>query len=268
MSALSGSTHWPDNWSIQSRQRKIEDGLPLTEAVKVLRYGEKPIEPFHWEIEFPEVFGRENGGFDAIVGNPPFAGVVTLSRGSHPEFTTYLRTVFPRSAGKADLVAFFFRQTFGLLRHTGTFGLLATNTVGQGDTRESGLTVILSEGGLIYNAITRKQWPGLAAVVVSIVHVVKDTIACPALLNGRSVERINAYLIHGSVDESPARLISDKHGIIAALGNKPNGIGFIFSDRNTDCLPLSRKDELLASHARNNEVLKPYIRLSKSAFSR
>ena len=35
--------------------------------------------PFHWEIEFPEVFARDNGGFDAIVGNPPFAAARTIS---------------------------------------------------------------------------------------------------------------------------------------------------------------------------------------------
>jgi hypothetical protein len=35
---------------------------------------EKPIQPFNWEIEFPEVFDRKNPGFDAIIGNPPFAG--------------------------------------------------------------------------------------------------------------------------------------------------------------------------------------------------
>ena len=40
----------------------------------VLEAGEHPLRPFHWEIEFPEVFARENGGFDAIVGNPPFLG--------------------------------------------------------------------------------------------------------------------------------------------------------------------------------------------------
>ena len=33
-----------------------------------------PLPPFHWEIEFPEVFARENPGFDAFVGNPPFHG--------------------------------------------------------------------------------------------------------------------------------------------------------------------------------------------------
>ena len=33
----------------------------------------RPLVPFHWEVEFPEVFDRA-AGFDAFVGNPPFAG--------------------------------------------------------------------------------------------------------------------------------------------------------------------------------------------------
>ena len=37
--------------------------------------GEGPgVRGFHWELEFPEVFGRDNPGFDVIVGNPPFVG--------------------------------------------------------------------------------------------------------------------------------------------------------------------------------------------------
>src|SRR5207245_6742426 len=61
------------------KQGRIEDGLPLMEAADALRGGEKPIEPFHWEIEFPEVFGREHGGFDAFIGNPPFLGGKRIS---------------------------------------------------------------------------------------------------------------------------------------------------------------------------------------------
>ena len=53
---------------------------PIGDAAKSLRTGEHPMPPFHWEIEFPEVFGRENGGFDAFVGNPPFAGRNTIFR--------------------------------------------------------------------------------------------------------------------------------------------------------------------------------------------
>ena len=29
---------------------------------------DSPLVPFHWEIEFPEVFERESSGFDVIVG--------------------------------------------------------------------------------------------------------------------------------------------------------------------------------------------------------
>ena len=35
----------------------------------------KGIHPFHWELEFPEVFlDGDRKGFDAFVGNPPFGG--------------------------------------------------------------------------------------------------------------------------------------------------------------------------------------------------
>ena len=47
-----------------------------------MRHGERPLVPFHWEIEFPEVFERDRPGFDAIVGNPPFMGGSTYLRDS------------------------------------------------------------------------------------------------------------------------------------------------------------------------------------------
>ena len=40
---------------------------------------EPPVPTFHWELEFPEVFERENPGFDAVIGNPPFAGKNTIA---------------------------------------------------------------------------------------------------------------------------------------------------------------------------------------------
>ncbi len=51
----------------------------LAAMAATLKQGAHPLTPFHWEIEFPEVFARENGGFDAIVGNPPFLGGNTIS---------------------------------------------------------------------------------------------------------------------------------------------------------------------------------------------
>lgn len=62
-------------------------GVKLTKIGVELRRQQKAIVPFHWELEFPEVFAldeslRALGGFDAIVGNPPFAGNNKLIEGS------------------------------------------------------------------------------------------------------------------------------------------------------------------------------------------
>ena len=61
----------------------------------------------------------------------------------------------------------------------------------------SGLTTILAEGGAISRATRRLKWPGEAAVVVSVVHVVKGQTP-QADLDGRPVRRISAYLVQGS----------------------------------------------------------------------
>ncbi|HOV77598.1 MAG TPA: hypothetical protein PLS24_06195 [Sedimentisphaerales bacterium] len=34
--------------------------------------GKPPRRPFHWPLEFPEVFAEGRGGFDAMIGNPPY----------------------------------------------------------------------------------------------------------------------------------------------------------------------------------------------------
>lgn len=57
-------------WRAGDKQAMV-DVMVIRDA---LRKGERPVVPFHWEVEFPEVFDRENGGFDAVVGNPPFLG--------------------------------------------------------------------------------------------------------------------------------------------------------------------------------------------------
>src|ERR1022692_3218535 len=48
----------------------------LQGAVRVLEAGPKGVNPFHWELEFPEVFrlgqnGQPTAGFDGFIGNPP-----------------------------------------------------------------------------------------------------------------------------------------------------------------------------------------------------
>ena len=120
----------------------------LDEAASDFASGPQPVVPFHWEIEFPEVFDRENPGFDAIVGNPPFAGKNTIIDGHRrrlsrlaQDASTRSRTATPTSSLTSSAA----RST--CCASDGAFGLIATNTIGQGDTRSTGLRWICKHGG-------------------------------------------------------------------------------------------------------------------------
>jgi hypothetical protein len=224
-----------------------------------LKQGTHPLTPFHWEIEFPEVFTRNNGGFDAIVGNPPFLGGKKVSSEYGDGYRAWLPTVHEGTHGNGDLVAHFFRRSYSLLRSGGIFGLIATNTIGQGDTRASGLTQILGWGGVIARAVRRLKWPGDAAVVVSVIHVGKE--ATPkAILDGRSVKRISAYVVEGDLDTSPAPLA--KNSGKAFQGSIVLGMGFTFDDQAAAkgaASSLKDMNLLVRKNALNADRIFPYI---------
>ena len=214
--------------------------------------------PFHWEIEFPEVLGRNNPGFDAIVGNPPFAGKNTIIGGHHPIYTDWLKMAHEGAHGNADLVAHFFRRAFDILRNNSAMGLIATNTIAQGDTRSTGLRPICNQGGRIFQAERRRKWPGQAAVVVSVVHVAKNcTLAIPCRLDGKPVERITAFLFHAGGNEDPVRLKSNENK--SFQGSIVLGMGFTFDDKKPEATSLAEMERLIEKEPRNQERIFPYI---------
>ena len=217
----------------------------------------KGVTPFHWEIEFPEVFRR--GGFDVIVGNPPFAGKNTIIEGHTNGYLDWLKLIHAESHGNSDLSAHFFRRAFGLLKSGGGFGLIATNTIGQGDTRSTGLRWICANRGVIYRARKRYKWPGQAAVVVSVVHVHKGELPGPYQLDGREVDLITAYLFHAGGSEDPWRLVQNQGRSFE--GVKIYGSGFLFDDKDSSgaCSPLSEMHRLIAIDARNAQRILRYL---------
>lgn len=221
------------------------------------RHADPPLAPFHWEIEFPEVFERDNPGFDAFVGNPPFAGVTALSERNQAGYTDWLRATWPGTGGKCDLVAFFFRRSFDLIRAGARFGLLATNTIASGDTRESGLSRICDSGGNIYSARKRIKWPGAAAVIVSAVHVEKGRSIGDARLDGRPVPRVSAFLLAGEVDHTPPPLKPAIPGV--TKGVVPYGEGFVVGDE-PDNIPPVLIEEVFNAEPQARVFVKPYLR--------
>ncbi|MEH1867402.1 MAG: DNA methyltransferase [Nostoc sp.] len=240
-----------------NRQKNQEDDLDVRRICAELRYGEKPVPAFNWEIEFPEVFDRQNPGFDAIVGNPPFAGKNTTINAHASGYQDWLKVVNPESHGNADLVAHFFRRAFSLLRQSGCFGLIATNTIAQGDTRSTGLRYICEQGGTIYNAQKRMKWPGLAAVVVSVIHVFKGNYQGRKLLDGHEVASISAFLFHAGGNDNPKELWANADK--SFQGSIVLGMGFTFDDSNPNATSIDEMQRLIEQNTKNNERIFPYI---------
>ena len=78
------------------------------------------INVFDWETEFPEIM--KNGGFDAVIGNPPYVrqeGLSNLKEYFQRKYTVY--------HGMADLYAYFIEKGVSLLRDKGIFGYIVAN---------------------------------------------------------------------------------------------------------------------------------------------
>lgn len=205
--------------------------------------------PFHWPLEFPEVFARERGGFDGIVGNPPFLGGKRITGAVGTAFRDWLVAhIAGGRRGSADLVAYFFLRAWSLLREGGDFGLLAVNTIAEGDTRQVGLEAMVGSGAVIHAAYPNEPWPGKAAVVTSRVHVHKGEWRGERSLLGRPAPFISAFLSDRE-EWSPKRLKANED--IAYQGSIVLGMGFVLSP--------DEARRMLDAAPKNAEVIFPYI---------
>ena len=225
--------------------------------------------PFHWWLEFPEVFYEErpdllsgekvNGAayMEAFVGNPPFAGNNTIVEFAGAEYQDWLKRVYEGDRGvrgNCDLSAYFFRRAATLLGENGCLGLVSTNSIAQGDTRSIGLKHLISKDFLeIFDATTSLTWPGAAAVTVAVVHAAKGEPGINTkgniVLDGCIVPVINSRL-KPKLERADARPLAINDGM-AYQGVIVLGIGFILTQNEYEL--LLRKSE------RNGECIFSYI---------
>jgi hypothetical protein len=227
--------------------------------------GRKGIPPFHWMTEFPEVFYGERrdpldkdrvnraAWMDAFVGNPPFAGKNGISAAGGDAYLPWLQQIHPGSHGNADLCAHFFRRADFLLGQHGTIGLIATNTIAQGDTRSTGLQHIVNGGSAIYDAVRSMKWPGEANVAVSVVHLAKGHLAKVSglrhRLDGSEVAAINSRLRPKPERHDPHSLAENAG--LSFQGSIVLGMGFT--------LTPDERDALVGKNKRNAERIFPYL---------
>lgn len=236
----------------------INKRTPIAAAAASLRSGEHVHPPFHWEIEFPEVFSRENGGFDGFVGNPPFLRGKSISSVNGDAYKDWLAEIMPQSNSSADLCTKFLLRAYGFNRNQGTLGFVTTNTIRQGDTRSGGLRVIRANGGTIYHAVRRMRWPGEAAVIVSRINVARAMDVAPCFLDGREVGKITAFLFDQGPDEDPTRLKAQDAQ--SYQGSVMLGPGFTFdADGGDTTSSITEMNDIISRNPRANDVIYPLI---------
>jgi Eco57I restriction-modification methylase len=149
----------------------VEKG-PTDKFVEIAAKKRRGQKMFHWPLEFPEVI-LKRGGFDAIVGNPPFLWALRIAIRVSIPFSHFLKHHWPHAQKNADLCSYFFLQSHLLVRNTGNVGFIATNTISEADTKETSLMYLVNHGCSIYRASPNVQWPGSAAVRAAIVYLHK-----------------------------------------------------------------------------------------------
>ena len=206
----------------------------------------------HWPLAVPEVM--ERGGFDAIVGNPPFLGGKKISSAMGQNLREwFVHALADGTAGNADLVAYFFLRAFSLLNGRGTVGLIATNTVAQGDTREVGLDRMVDSGFTITRAIQSRSWPSQSATLeFAAVWGTRDAVSLRAAMicDDAPVSRISSLLEPAGRAEGRPERLAENAGA-AFIGCYVLGKGFI--------LEPEEAQEWIAADPRNADVLFPYL---------
>ncbi|MDT6984954.1 Eco57I restriction-modification methylase domain-containing protein [Streptomyces lusitanus] len=210
------------------------------------------IRPLHWPLEFPEIMGVEgSSGFDAVVGNPPFVGGQKLTGALGHDYREYLvNRIGGGKRGSADLCSYFLLRNLSLAPGRRT-GIIATNTIAQGDTREVGLDQATANGWTVYRAVKAQPWLGTAAVIVSLLWLTGMVGQDEApLLDGNEVRGITPALLPTSrATGTPYPLVENEAQ--SFIGSYVLGKGFVLSARQAQAL--------IAKDARNADVLFPYL---------
>lgn len=92
----------------------------LEEIEKGRKERRKPY--FLWKLEFAKVF-RENGGFDIVIGNPPYVNIYSIKQ---DEKKFYLKK-YKSAKKKYDLYILFMELALNLLKMNGTSSLITSN---------------------------------------------------------------------------------------------------------------------------------------------
>lgn len=273
-----------NNWKEKEREglrksllNSFREGVDIPEGMGKALPDFDELRAFHWELEFPEVFVNNqkfvvrdsslslkkerdkslttsdtSEGFSAIVGNPPFMGGQKITGTLGTDYRDFIvKWIADGKRGSADICAYFFLRAKNLLDINGGFGLIATNTIAQGDTREVGLDQLVNEDKcVIPRAVPSRKWEGSASLEVAHVWLRQGDWQGKFYLDDKPVNGITPFLtVPGKAVGKPEKLVANQGK--SFIGSYVLGMGFTMSPEEAQAL--------IEKDAKNKDVLFPYL---------
>jgi len=84
---------WPGEWLDENAPTPERFYHPTPELISRVQILTDILRFFHWELEFPDVFIAGKGGFDAVVGNPPWENIQQNPQEFFSKYNPIFRTL-------------------------------------------------------------------------------------------------------------------------------------------------------------------------------
>ena len=131
----------------------------------------------------PLVYDRPPGGFDVVIGNPPYVRQEGLA-----EFKDYFQRHYESYSGTADLYVYFMEKGVSLLAEGGLFGIIVSSSFLRTTFAEQ-LRTVLKQKAAVVRIV---DFGGLAVFAAA-----KDTYVCiPLLARLPQAERVEIVKVH------------------------------------------------------------------------
>lgn len=216
--------------------------------------------PFKWEEEFKEIF--EEGGFDIVIGNPPY-----VRHGKIKDIKPFLKENYVTYKGLSDLYVYFFEKGLKILKNNGKLGFITSNKFIKASYGEPLRKLILEN--TCFEKYIDHTWDKIfqeAAVHSSIIIL------------GKSICRDNKILVNDDFELKQSRFNESAWGFelpeVLDLNDKINRNGVKIKDiselnfyigvftgyNDAFFIDENKKNEFISQDPRTAKFIKPLIR--------
>ncbi|PHR13191.1 MAG: restriction endonuclease subunit M [Aequorivita sp.] len=172
---------------------------------------------FNWQEQFPQIFA--NGGFDVVIGNPPYVNANELKKGLSKDQYSFLKSNYETAKGTVDLYIYFFEKGLDIINQNGILSYITPNRF------------LSASYGKALREILVNRYEILGLIDYSDKRVFEDASTYPVISFLKKKEREDYKVTTGGFDEVSKQIIEAKFD-----SNKLNVLedyilGFLLNDK-------------------------------------